>query len=335
MFGIVLLFIISISVSYSFLFKGKLALTQFSGFQELRSSGQSTLSPIVDFVQLQQVSGIITSIELKSIIREMRNDEIFRELIKLQYIKYWNEITTILKRETYTFEDLIGSRQVSKLLSAIDKIDVYEANTVKAFFSNPVFESMLGGILYEGIFEFLQKVDFLGNIVNKLPIIGPIRLAIMQEFKNNLDRTIGVQIKSFLATFNKVAVQRMVDFIVSPQNKVAFRSVNQNIIKYLLQRKLSTFLPNQNEQLQQQLWEWLLTLPQEDIDRIIDYVFHEIEQRTVRSLIDVSFEDLLKASPTLKMVLERNFGDFMKSAEGKAFLQALDNYRSTNGIVNE
>ena len=43
-----------------------------------------------------------------------------------------------------------------------------------------------GGILYEGIFEFLRKVDIIGNIINRLPIIGPIRVAIMKEFKSSL-----------------------------------------------------------------------------------------------------------------------------------------------------
>jgi hypothetical protein len=45
---------------------------------------------------------------------------------------------------------------------------------------------IVGGILYEGIFEFLRKVDIIGNIINRLPIIGPIRVAIMKEFKASL-----------------------------------------------------------------------------------------------------------------------------------------------------
>jgi len=48
---------------------------------------------------------------------------------------------------------------------------------------------IVGGILYEGIFEFLRKVDIIGNIINRLPIIGPIRVAIMKEFKASLGVT--------------------------------------------------------------------------------------------------------------------------------------------------
>jgi len=48
---------------------------------------------------------------------------------------------------------------------------------------------IVGGILYEGIFEFLRKVDIIGNIINRLPIIGPIRVAIMKEFKASLGGT--------------------------------------------------------------------------------------------------------------------------------------------------
>ena len=43
----------------------------------------------------------------------------------------------------------------------------------------------------------------------------------------HIDKTLGGQIKSFLSTFNKVAVSRMVDFILAPSNK-------GNILSYFI-----------------------------------------------------------------------------------------------------
>ena len=60
---------------------------------------------------------------------------------------------------------LAGVDASRKLLIAVGDLDIYDATTVQAFLQAPAFEQMIGGILYEGIFEFLQRVDIIGNIV--------------------------------------------------------------------------------------------------------------------------------------------------------------------------
>jgi hypothetical protein len=62
--------------------------------------------------------------------------------------------------------------------------------------ASPAVVSVIGSVLYEGIFEFIQTVDILGNIVNGLPIIGPVRKQIMTGLKRELDRTLGKQVFS-------------------------------------------------------------------------------------------------------------------------------------------
>lgn len=49
---------------------------------------------------------------------------------------------------------------------------MYDPQTVKAFLGSSAVELMIGGILYEAIFEFTKKADVFGGIVNSLPIIG-------------------------------------------------------------------------------------------------------------------------------------------------------------------
>ena len=71
----------------------------------------------------------------------------------------------------------------------------------------------------------LLGADIFGGIVNSLPIIGPIRQQITFEFKKSLDRILGPQVKSFLGSYNRVAVEQMVSFILSKENTAALKKV--------------------------------------------------------------------------------------------------------------
>jgi hypothetical protein len=69
---------------------------------------------------------------------------------------------------------------------------------VTAVLRSEAVELLLGHVLYEGIVEFIQQVDVLGNVVNSLPVIGPIRVQIMTAARDQLDLLVGKQIASFL-----------------------------------------------------------------------------------------------------------------------------------------
>ena len=97
----------------------------------------------------------------------------------------------VLSHNASLFVICEGEKNTNNILKAVEGVDIYEPASVRAFLQNSAFENMIGGILYEGIFEFLQKVDIIGNIVNSLPLIGPMRQAIVKEFKNTMDRTLG------------------------------------------------------------------------------------------------------------------------------------------------
>ncbi len=65
----------------------------------------------------------------------------------------------------------------------IEKVDI-DSDVLKAFMRTKAVEGMAGAILYTGIFEFVQKADILGNIVNQLPIIGPVRQQVNVALKD-------------------------------------------------------------------------------------------------------------------------------------------------------
>ena len=201
--------------------------------------------------------------DLSEAVREFQSNSASLESNKALFEKWWLQFEKTIREETRPLKIILGSQATSELLENVEKADVYDPTTVRAFLQNPAFETMIGGILYEGIFEFIQRVDIIGNIVNKLPIIGPIRQTIMSEFKKNLDKSLGGQVKVFLSSFNRVAVQRMIDFILSPSNRISLQKANRNVVQSFLERPLSTVIPDAKFSImvRDQIWKALPEVP--------------------------------------------------------------------------
>lgn len=211
----------------------------------------------------EPLTRIIPRKSLSAAIKELQASPEFWDTNKVLYEKWWDQFENTVREENRSLKEIIGSEAVDELLISVEKADIYDPTTVTAFLSNPAFETMIGGILYEGIFEFIKRVDIIGNVVNKLPIIGPIRQTIMTEFKKNLDKTLGGQVKTFLSSFNRVAVQRMIDFILSPSNRLSLQKANRNVVQSLLERPFASVVPNtqMTTMLRDQVWSALKETP--------------------------------------------------------------------------
>ena len=211
----------------------------------------------------EPLSQIVPRDDISSAVKELQGNAAFWDSNKSLFDKWWLQFENTARDEVRPLKEIVGTQATTELLNAIEKADVYDPTTVRAFLQNSAFETMIGGILYEGIFEFIQRVDIIGNIVNGLPIIGPIRQTIMSEFKKNLDRTLGGQVKTFLASFNRVAVQRMIDFILSPTNRLSLQKANRSLVQSLLERPFSSVIPNKETtvMLRDRLWTALRETP--------------------------------------------------------------------------
>lgn len=245
--------------------------------------------------------------------------------VKTQYDELWDYLLDLTANEKRSLKDILGQDSAERLLQQIEQLDIYDPATVRSFIQTPVFESMLGGILYEGIFEFLQRVDIIGNIVNNLPIIGPIRVAIVKEFKASLDRTVGKQIKVFLSSFNKVAVQRMADFVLSPQNRQSFSKANRNVADALLSRKLSELLSSSTQSIadaRQNLWKTIVETPEQDVIKIVEYVYDQFGTVVFGTVFQIDVKNVLDKAPTVKQVISANMGRFLQSEQGKLLINS-------------
>jgi hypothetical protein len=52
---------------------------------------------------------------------------------------------------------------------------------------------MLGFVLYNGIGQFTQQADLIGLALNNLPILGPLRVQLLQVARANVDALVGPQ----------------------------------------------------------------------------------------------------------------------------------------------
>ena len=211
----------------------------------------------------EPLASIMPQSSLSSAVKELQGNSLFWDTNKSLYDKWWLQVEGGFREEQRSLKEILGPEAVNELLNSVEKADVYDPTTVRAFLQNPAFETMIGGILYEGIFEFIQRVDIIGNIVNGLPIIGPMRQAIMSEFKKNLDKTLGGQVKTFLSSFNRIAVQRMIDFVTSPTNRLSLQKANRNVAQSLLERPFANVVPSSEttDMLRDRFWFVLRETP--------------------------------------------------------------------------
>ena len=130
----------------------------------------------------------------------------------------------------------------------------------------------------------------MGNVVNSLPLIGPIRQQVTKELKRALDLVLGPQIKTFLASYSRVAVQRMIDFVLRDENKANFRTANRALADTLLQRSVSSLLPSaaDSAKLRGKLIDYLWGLSEEDLQRVLDFVYDQFGSRRIGEVVDLA-----------------------------------------------
>jgi hypothetical protein len=288
------------------------------------------------WLQKESISSLVPQEDLIQVITEVRGNKETLDDLKVEYEKIWDYFENEFRNEKRTLKQLLGKGYTEKLLSAVEKADVYDPATVRAFIQTPVFEDMLGGILYEGIFEFLQRVDILGNIVNNLPIIGPIRQTIVKEFKISLDKTLGGQIKGFLSSFNKVAVQRMADYVLSPKNRISFSKANSRFLDAFISREVSSIVSNKeaNKQYKVSLWSIVTNTPISEFQSILDNVYSNygnivIAQYTPK--IDF-FLKLIGTTSSIDRLVEKTSRKFLSSEEGKQSYIIITNIMNEIGV---
>jgi len=143
-----------------------------------------------------------------------------------------------------------------------------------------------------------------GNIINGLPIIGPLRKKIVVETKKSLDRSLGPLVQKFLATYTKIAVFEASEFILSPANTKVFASANVRLVSSLMDRSVNSLLPpaEMSDKLKDDAFEYLRNVDTESVERYLGFTYDILGDKSVDSVVDT--DRVLDASPTLRRTID-------------------------------
>jgi len=161
-------------------------------------------------------------------------------------------------------------------------------------------------------------VDILGNIINGLPILGPMRAQIVQSVKRETDRTLGKQVKSFLGSYSTMATVQVASMVLSRENSAGFAQARRKLGEELLKRPVASLLPPPATvvELRDSLWVVAQSpLPAGDA-AVVDRVYELVGDISLDSL------DLPPTPPPVSAFMSRALNRFMGSEEGKSFVRA-------------
>jgi hypothetical protein len=273
---------------------------------------ETVIDRVDEWLRLQTFSGMVDRHELKKLLSDVVSDDDYWARQRGTYDTIFDEVDTLLRREERPLQQILNEGVLAKVLDQVEKADV-DPSLLKAFMRTPAVESMAGAILYTGIFEFVQRADILGNIVNGLPVIGPIRMEINKALKEQLDATLGPQVTQFLGTQSRPAVEQMISFITAEENKQAFGKSGRRLAEYLLNRPVNSIMPSRDSALKirDQGWPVIRELVStvEAQEKLIDGFFEKNG--------DVKIGEYLPdLPPSAKRGLLRMWQRFLDSEEG-------------------
>lgn len=288
----------------------------------LRSSPHASNSHAVD-LKYEQVESYIRHRTLRELLppedlahawSEFIEDSELWHSCRPTYDEYTKRIENQLRSESRSLGDLLGPIAQAKLLSSIEDL-TGDADATRTFLRTPAVESVIGDVLYEGIFEFIQTVDLIGNIVSNLPVIGPVRQQIVTSFKRDLDRTLGRQVKRFLGSYSRLATEQLASMVLSEENSKGFASARRTLGEELLRRPLSSMVPSQAvvQKLRDGAWKVAQEPPPLGTEEIVDRVYTHFG--------DDSIDKLGFSTPPQFQVLARTaLQRFLESEEGRRFM---------------
>lgn len=240
------------------------------------------LDDLQAWLREQPAAALVSRDEAHRLLEDLRKDDAFWSRVRPHFDRAWARAEERLRGERRGLRELLSPEAQGRLLDAVEGMDP-DPEAVRTFLRTPAIETMLGSILYAGIFEFIKKVDLLGNLINKLPVIGPIRKRVMAAFAEEVETRLEGQIKAFLGTFSGLAVERMIQFVLSDENREGFRKARRRLAEHLMQRPVASLLPDPatSERWRETAWRGLREASITDEAQLLEWLYQDHGDTTV------------------------------------------------------
>jgi hypothetical protein len=260
------------------------------------------------WLRARRPAELVTREEAARLLAELRGDEAFWTRARPRFDEAWARGEARLRAERRALKEVLAPEARARLLEAAEALDP-DPEAVRTFLRSPAIERMLGSVLYTGIFEFIRKVDLLGNLINKMPVIGPIRKRVMAAFAEEVETRLEGQIKAFLGGFSGLAVEKMIQFVLSDENREGFRTARRRLAEHLLERPVASLLPDAATATRWRdgAWQGLRRALVADEGQALDWLYEDHGEASLEAV-------LWEPSPLGKDLLARGLERFL--AEG-------------------
>jgi len=281
------------------------------------SSLSSSAPPLLEWLASESLESLLPKQDALAILQETLSNEALLRDSEALVTSNWESLERRFLEESRPLTKIMGQETTDRVVKAVANLDEYDDGAVRAFLGSDAINKLFAKILYDGIFEFFQRIDVFGNVIGGLPIIGPVRKQIVSETKKQLDRTLGPLVQGFLGTYTKVAVLEATDFVVSPTNRKAFGSANVKLVLSLLERPANSLYPGSEitSKLKDEVFAYLRNVDIEELDGYLTILYDLIGGKSVGKVVNV--DQILSTSPTLRRTIDGLWDRALKASRNQ------------------
>jgi hypothetical protein len=198
----------------------------------------------IEWLRSREVGELLDRNEWTTVARGLIEDESVRDRSRYVYNILWDWLYEELQAEERTLREVIGPELSDELVQYAREVELDE-ETARILFRNPAAEAMFGDVLYEGINEFLSRVDIIGAILDKIPLIGGIKGKVQSNIPDGIAGLVEGRIKQFLGNFSGAACEKGMNVVLSPDHRQDVRMVQAEVVNHYLDRPVREFLPDE------------------------------------------------------------------------------------------
>jgi len=248
---------------------------------ETSSAADSLLSALDVWMREQTIESILPKEQAKALLCDLRDDRRFWAQQRRQYSLVWFSFEASLRVEERPLSALLGNGTSRRLLDAVEEMDEDPA-LVYAVLRSEIVEQLIGKVLYEGIFEFVQRADLLGSVIDQLPVLGAIRMQMIRTAREQVDSLLGESVTRFLGEYTTSAGESAAAFLLAPDTAPSRRRARRAAAAKLLSTPVRLLVPEMEMEvalLRDAVWSAVqeFRLPHETalVDRLYDEFGHQ------------------------------------------------------------
>lgn len=287
------------------------------------TDGESETTELVDtwldWFRNQRVGDLMDEETLETLVDDTATDENLLESSRENFSDLWEWAHGELEREDRTLREVLGTDLSEKIIRFARENDPSE-EAARILFRNPAAETMFGNILYDGITEFLSRVDIISTILDQIPLIGGIKGKIEDNFPEGVSGMAEGRVKKFLGNFSGAAAEKAMNFVLSPEHEEEMAEVQANLAEYVLDQPVKSYVPDpkQSRQWREAVWSALenhLSDPGELTPRL-QRLYYDQEDRRIDEFLPDRIPESLRgfaASTIDRFLSDTDLADWFQS----------------------